>query len=67
MVEKLGFSTSRVVTIIPPAPRLHIESNDCESNDSLRIRVWKVPVGSLIRPPQTCGIWSNCTCCIETR
>ena len=54
--ETLGFSTSIVVTIRPPAPRLQTESRDCVSNSVSRISVWKVPVGSLMRPPQTCGI-----------
>ena len=54
--DTLGFSTSTVVTINPPAPLLHTDIRECPCTVSL-MSVWKVPPVTLIRPPQVAGIW----------
>ena len=60
--EKLGFSTSIVVTIMPPLPLLHRLRRDCEPYSTLPRRLWNVPSGSDILPPHADGIWLGRTC-----
>ena len=62
--DTLGFSTSIVVTIIPPCPMAQVANSEAVESVASLIRLWNVPIGAEIEPPQTCGMLSVSVCVV---